>query len=229
MKKLIRISGVIFALLGAASLFIPAGAARADEFCFCSSDLTKKVPAAEDLGDQSRYNRACQQLGAGQVCDTVAAKIKQDNPNLQNFGCAGPITQQECSDKSAGWLKQYQQLYQSRKGGEYNKNLGFVGHFIPPCVLQDTLTENCKDITTLVQLVLNYGLASFGIIGAFALVYFIYGGFILIMSSGNPEKVKKGTDTMLAAVIGLFIAFVAYMLIKFMGDAMGIKDQFRLL
>lgn len=229
MKKfLIKISGVVFALLGAVSLFIPAGAARANEFCFCASALAK-VPAAEDLRDQTRYNRFCEQLGAGQICATVAAKIKQDNPSLQNFSCVGPFSQQDCSEDADLWKQQYNALYQSRQGGEYQKNLGFAQHFIPPCVLQDTLSENCKDITTLVQLVLNYGIASFGILGAFALVYFIYGGFILIMSSGNPEKVKKGTDTMMAAIIGLFIAFVAYMFIKFMGSAIGIKEQFQLL
>lgn len=229
MKKLIRILGIIFILLGAVSLFAPASVAQAAEFCFCASDLGK-VPATEDLRDASRYNRACAQMEfVINGCKGKEKEIKDKYPNFVNFSCSEkPITQQECLKQAEAWAEQYEKLYQSRQGAEYKKDLGFAGFFIPSCVLQDTLSENCKDITTLVKLVLNYGLASFGIIGAFALVFFIYGGFVLIMSGGNPEKVKKGTDTMLAALIGLFIAFVAYLFIKFLGTAIGIKEQFQL-
>ena len=48
------------------------------------------------------------------------------------------------------------------------------------------------------------------IIGAVTLVVFIIGGAYWLLSAGNPERVKKGTETMVWAAIGLFVVFGAY-------------------
>jgi len=48
------------------------------------------------------------------------------------------------------------------------------------------------------------------IIGAIALVAFIVGGAYWLLSAGSPERVKKGTETMVWAAIGLFVVFSAY-------------------
>ena len=53
-----------------------------------------------------------------------------------------------------------------------------------------------------------------GIIGAVVFVVFFIGGFFWMTSAGNPEKVKKGSSTMLYAVIGLFVIFSAYGIIN---------------
>ena len=57
--------------------------------------------------------------------------------------------------------------------------------------------------------------ASLGVIGVAALLFFIVGGFILLTSRGNPEKVKAGRDTLMWAAIGLFVAFTSYVLLRF--------------
>ena len=54
-----------------------------------------------------------------------------------------------------------------------------------------------------------------GFVGVGALVFFIVGGIILMMSQGNPEKVKLGKDSMLWAIIGLFAAFGSYIILRF--------------
>lgn len=53
-----------------------------------------------------------------------------------------------------------------------------------------------------------------GIIGSLTLVAFIYGGFIWLTSGGSSDKVKKGTQTMEYAIIGLFIIFGAYAILN---------------
>ncbi|MDZ4221271.1 MAG: hypothetical protein U1C18_00170 [Patescibacteria group bacterium] len=54
-----------------------------------------------------------------------------------------------------------------------------------------------------------------GFVGVGALAFFIIGGVILLMSRGNPDKVKAGKDTIVWAIIGMFVAFASYVLLRF--------------
>lgn len=103
--------------------------------------------------------------------------------------------------------------------------------FIPDCALDNPTggkegaakEGDCRSISifvTMLILVANY---LFGIVGALALLFFIYGGFTLILSRGATEQVKKGKDIMVAAIVGLVIVFGAYMLVRFLGVAVGLK------
>ena len=56
---------------------------------------------------------------------------------------------------------------------------------------------------------------SLGAIGVVALLFFIVGGFILLTSRGNSDKIKSGKDTIVWAIIGLFVAFSSYILLKY--------------
>lgn len=49
-----------------------------------------------------------------------------------------------------------------------------------------------------------------GIVGAIALLIIIYGGFELLISAGNQEKVDKGKKALTWAVIGLVVVFGSY-------------------
>ncbi len=57
--------------------------------------------------------------------------------------------------------------------------------------------------------------AFLGIIGSAALLFIIIGGFIILTSRGNAEKVKSGRDTVVWATIGLIIAFSAWIILRF--------------
>jgi len=63
--------------------------------------------------------------------------------------------------------------------------------------------------------------AGLGIIGSLTLVVFIYGGFLWLISAGNQEQVKKGMQTMLWAVIGIFIIFASYGILTLVLNAIG--------
>ncbi len=102
--------------------------------------------------------------------------------------------------------------------------------FIPQCALDDPNLRQegeCRDVSIFVTMLINISNYLFGFIGALALLFFVYGGFVLILSQGNSEKVKKGFEIMSAAAIGLVVAFGAYVLVKFLGDSL-VKKEFQL-
>lgn len=52
------------------------------------------------------------------------------------------------------------------------------------------------------------------ILGSITLLVFVIGGFLWLTSAGNQEKIKLGTNTMLYAVIGLFVIFSSYAILN---------------
>ena len=75
--------------------------------------------------------------------------------------------------------------------------------------------------TAVPQLIGSIIKAVLGIVGALALAMFIYGGFMWLTSAGSPDKIKKGTDILTWAVIGLIVIFVSYALVDFVIKALG--------
>lgn len=79
----------------------------------------------------------------------------------------------------------------------------------------ETLTNPLGDINTPQAFIGKIINSILGVVGSLALLMFVYGGLIWMTSSGNPEKVKKGRDTLVWAAIGLVIIFSAYGLTRF--------------
>lgn len=59
-----------------------------------------------------------------------------------------------------------------------------------------------------------------GLTGVIALAAFVAGGVIWMTSGGNAEKVKKGRDILVWAVIGLFIVFSSYSILRYVFDVL---------
>ncbi|MBP6859435.1 MAG: hypothetical protein KBC69_02345 [Candidatus Magasanikbacteria bacterium] len=105
--------------------------------------------------------------------------------------------------------------------------------FIPDCVLNpptgDPADEGeCRSVSIYIILLFNVVNYLFGIVGALALLFFIYGGFTMILSRGNSEQTKKGIEIISAAIIGLIVVFGAYMLVRFLGTTVGLKSVYEL-
>ncbi|MEK9158614.1 MAG: hypothetical protein AAB673_01310 [Patescibacteria group bacterium] len=62
-----------------------------------------------------------------------------------------------------------------------------------------------------------------GVTGSIALVMFVYGGMMWLISGGNPDKIKKGKDVLVWAVIGLAIIFSSYFLVDLVVRALTAK------
>ncbi len=94
---------------------------------------------------------------------------------------------------------------------------------LPPCAFWG----GCRDVNALVEVGLRVVDYIFSIVAALAFVFFIYGGFTWIFSFGSPDKIKKGQQIFVYAVIGLVIVFSAYILVGFLLDALNVSETFR--
>lgn len=54
-----------------------------------------------------------------------------------------------------------------------------------------------------------------GLLGITAVVLIIYGGFMIMTSGGNDEKISKGKNILITSVIGLGIILAAYSITTF--------------
>ncbi len=70
------------------------------------------------------------------------------------------------------------------------------------------------------QLIANIIKAAVGVVGAFALLVFVYGGFLWLTSGGEAGKVQQGKDAMKWAVVGLLVVFSSYALVSFVLSAL---------
>lgn len=105
--------------------------------------------------------------------------------------------------------------------------------FLPPCILESPTgnpadEKECRSVSIYIILLFNVVNYLFGIVGALALLFFIYGGFTMILSRGNSEQTKKGIEIISAAIIGLIVVFGAYMLVRFLGTTVGLKSVYEL-
>ncbi len=102
---------------------------------------------------------------------------------------------------------------------------------VPDCKVGLLITNPecacCGDCTLTDFLVLgiNFANLSIKIIGIVALVFFVIGGVVWIISAGSAEKVAQGKKMIVGAIVGMVIAFAAFSGIKFLGKALGIKIE----
>lgn len=138
--------------------------------------------------------------------------------------CGGTTGSQVCVwDESKGRGECVTPL-ESSISKEYVKPEGYDS-FLPPCAFDGS----CNDVNDLLQVLVNSSKVLFGLMGAVALVFFVYGGFLIVASAGNTETVQKGKDVLKAAIIGIIIAFSAYLLISFLLTALGVGSEFRII
>ncbi len=87
-----------------------------------------------------------------------------------------------------------------------------------PVKLENPLGKGQDNPSVLIGKVIN---AVLGIVGSLALVMFIYGGFTWMLAAGNKERVQKGKDVLVWAVIGLVVIFSAYALVRLVFRGLG--------
>lgn len=97
---------------------------------------------------------------------------------------------------------------------------GYTGP-LPDCAF----TGTCRNVEDLVQLGVNIANWLFGIIAGLGFAFFVYGGLTMVLSFGNSEKVGQGKQILVAAAVGMIIAFSAYILVDFIVEAIGINPN----
>lgn len=64
-----------------------------------------------------------------------------------------------------------------------------------------------------------------GLVGSLALLAFVAGGLMMMLSAGNPEWVTRGKQTLIGATVGLAIVFTSYMIIQLVFTSLGISGS----
>lgn len=90
-------------------------------------------------------------------------------------------------------------------------------------ILGETINTNSLD--GFMQIAVAVSKWILGITGSLALLMFIYGGVMFLISSGSSEKVTQAKQIIIGAVIGLIIVFAAYTIIGFTFKAMGLEGE----
>jgi hypothetical protein len=92
----------------------------------------------------------------------------------------------------------------------------------PPCPAG---TTNCGNYTLndMLSVVLKISEFILGIVGSLALLAFIVGGLMWMLSGGKAELVERGKQTIIGAVVGLAIVFTSFMIIQIVYSALGIE------
>ncbi|MEI6835244.1 MAG: hypothetical protein WCK59_00195 [Candidatus Falkowbacteria bacterium] len=62
-----------------------------------------------------------------------------------------------------------------------------------------------------------------GVVGSLSLLAFVYGGLTFLLSAGRADQIKKGTDILKAAVVGLLITFASVLIINVFFKGLGIN------
>ncbi|MCB9803096.1 hypothetical protein H6761_03770 [Candidatus Nomurabacteria bacterium] len=90
-------------------------------------------------------------------------------------------------------------------------------HFASAVQLYNPLGNGVNNFPALVNNVIKGVL---GLTGAVALVMIVIGGVTWMTSAGNADRVRRGKDTLLWAILGLIIIFISYAVIDFVFKAL---------
>jgi hypothetical protein len=91
-------------------------------------------------------------------------------------------------------------------------------------------TDDCRKycegdygLNDFVQIIVNWYQRILGFIGSIALLMFVYGGVMFLISGGSSEKVGQAKQIMINAIIGLVIVFASFMIIQFIFTTLDIQ------
>ncbi|WKZ24864.1 MAG: pilin [Patescibacteria group bacterium] len=101
-----------------------------------------------------------------------------------------------------------------------------------PLLTSDIIAAaECKDgcsISVFMKVVIQAAKIILGLVGSLTLLMFVYGGFMLLVSAGNTERIQKGKDILLGSIVGLLIVFGSYIFINFViNDLLGAQGDFK--
>ncbi len=97
-------------------------------------------------------------------------------------------------------------------------SLIILAAFFPQLASAQGLENPLGNITSLEQLLTQVVRIFLGIMAFLATIMVIWGGFTLMTSGGNSEKVQKGKDTLVWALLGLAVVFLSWAIVKFVFD-----------
>lgn len=90
--------------------------------------------------------------------------------------------------------------------------------------LENPLANYGEGVNGIINLINQLIKFTLGFTGLIALIVFIYGGILWMISFGDSNKVKKAKDAMIWSVYGLLIIFASYGIVLALFQAFGISQ-----
>jgi hypothetical protein len=120
-----------------------------------------------------------------------------------SFAAPTTVNAVDCSGKTSSFLS-FPTWYRGLEGKDNGKG---------GCDFGDLKGKNLG--STIFTIILNVIDMALRVVAILAIGFIIFGGFLYLTSQGEPERTKKGTDTLLKAVIGLVIAILSTAVVSF--------------
>ncbi len=87
---------------------------------------------------------------------------------------------------------------------------------IPPgCREGRQATKTDCGINEIILTLVNITRIMFGVVGSVALIMFVYGGVMFMISAGHSDRVNKGKTILTNTTIGIIILFTSWIIINF--------------
>ena len=83
-----------------------------------------------------------------------------------------------------------------------------------------------SDLTRFIQVLFTVAFAFAGVV---AVAFVIVAGYTIMTASGDPQKLKKGQDTLIYAIAGLVIVVCAGLFVEFVAKLLGLENLILLL
>ncbi|MEK9152665.1 MAG: pilin [Patescibacteria group bacterium] len=95
---------------------------------------------------------------------------------------------------------------------------------VPECAKVKDKNANAPSLNCALQTFGNIANVILGVSGSFALLMFVYGGFLFLSSAGNQEQVSKGKTVLKNAIMGIVIILGSGYVITYGLDQLGVRS-----
>ncbi|MBN1584889.1 hypothetical protein JW899_00795 [Candidatus Uhrbacteria bacterium] len=152
----------------------------------------------------------------GKTRRTAAASALMALSLLFGAAVAGPVLAQAEMDFTEQEVADYQAATTRR---------AFV--IVPECA-RATPANTIPQLSCVMEMFGNVATMILGVTGSFALLMFVYGGFLMVTSAGDSSKVSAGKKVLTNAVIGIFIIMVSGIALRYALGILVRNNNFRL-
>lgn len=169
----------------------------------CQADWTSTPRQSNTSGSSSSSAEESFMCVCADSCDNYTTQAAAE-ANCQMSGCQ-PLSG-TCATESTAQQQSLPNQSEESASGQTEES-GSSGEIR----LVNPLSSGATDLPVILGQVIKGAL---GALGSLALLMLVWGGFQWLTSAGNPEKVKKGTQTMVWAAVGVAIALASYFLVS---------------
>ncbi|MBU0731719.1 pilin [Patescibacteria group bacterium] len=146
-------------------------------------------------------------------CQSNASNSGYDSGTCRDTACLGDETDLgNCGDDPSNNCCGYEGvLTNSGTDATTGGTTGGGSYLVPDCAINDPASCGLCD---LVQFIVDATQFLAGGVAAFALLFFIIGGFYWIFSAGNEQRIAQGKKIMIGSITGVVIVFLAWIIVN---------------